>query len=497
MAPRLSIRLFPSQTSTTSSESSLGSTRSEYGSVQGDDHTVNSDKMNENMSKTPKTTSTDNAPASKNVSVEGSEKMLNSGQLERKLVQTPMTAATDDTTASNFGSIDSPRVYHTGFDIRAASDYNRTPVESPKDSQVSSPIFTMDSPKHQDRFLGANHGTTHVEESFLSGLGIKSPASIPLPTSPAEEEKTSETPTKRNVAQYPDEQVNAPAASFFSELAFRPKPDTAVHEIQEYKLWLKMRIDVRADPRIVSNWRHAPITRAVVNDAHQFEADMVKSIAELTGREVFGRPAAKSLTRVHEKQYAGTGFYALNDVMACRVLIPGVSHVGRDIEVMVRLLDRALRGDGCKILDRHTMDGTHYDGTRPIKDIVAYLQIFVPHLGHVMEIQVLHPFAAVQLARNALIERTDPRREEGYIDLWDEWFYEDVKEMLLGWNEQFVGYPWERGLSRLVKSAKEVYPSANEKIVRANEQLVAAVWEVLIDKEELWERINSDDKAFV
>jgi hypothetical protein len=387
----------------------------------------------------------------------------------------------------------------------------RSGIQVTSPTQMTSPIFTMDSPFMKNSFAKdptPKHAKREVSLPFrgkpstidsltpgLASLEITVPDATavvpPKLTSPRavlnENTFTPPTPTKQ-AAKLKNSLISK--LNFFPALGGLHRPDERLLQrpgmqgIVKYKTWLKQRIDEGAPLDKRSRWYSAPITAAVLDDAYNCQVDIIPQIEYITGLQVVGRPYPKKLERAEEKRAREQGFKVVNDMMACRVLVPGHYKVGEYLGMVMRKLDRRLRHEGYHVLDMHAMDGTKYNGLSSdiLNDIAAYIQLYAPlPIGHLMEIQVLHPFAAIQLTRSSHIERNDPFRKLGYVDLWENWFYEDVKCMLLD-EPEFRGYPWEAKLGKLFKNKRGsvFYPEVD----KANEELFEAVWHELFDGDE-------------
>lgn len=144
------------------------------------------------------------------------------------------------------------------------------------------------------------------------------------------------------------------------------------------------------------------------------------------GRQVTSRPEPKSYARFLDKARKGggekTAFRAIRDFIGIRVIEKDL-HGFRGIRDAVLDIVAAHRG-----ISRPKRDV--YRGGELPNRIADYHYVYLPELAHLVEVQIVHPFAAL-----AFTENSQGRRNPVHVSLFrdsEPSFYDKVQAEILG-----------------------------------------------------------------
>eukprot|EP00172_Hildenbrandia_rubra_P004307 Plantae.Rhodophyta-Hildenbrandia_rubra.ctg844.p2 GENE.Plantae.Rhodophyta-Hildenbrandia_rubra.ctg844~~Plantae.Rhodophyta-Hildenbrandia_rubra.ctg844.p2 ORF type:complete len:260 (+),score=68.23 Plantae.Rhodophyta-Hildenbrandia_rubra.ctg844:2777-3556(+) len=176
---------------------------------------------------------------------------------------------------------------------------------------------------------------------------------------------------------------------------------------------------------------HEFITVDVLKDAVEsmdiFKTMLLPLKEEFPSCELAFRPRAKGMERVQRKRETCEPFKVVNDFAAMRV-IPAIScwpsRVMYDVRRWIIGVVEKKEGGvyGCKVVDEDDL----YDGvTKVSKDITDVLYVYLPEVGHVIECQILHPFAEYVFVYNSA------KRNKFFKRLFEEGLYGKVKDCIL------------------------------------------------------------------
>jgi hypothetical protein len=134
-------------------------------------------------------------------------------------------------------------------------------------------------------------------------------------------------------------------------------------------------------------------------------------------------------------------FKALSDMLACRIIIQEPSKIMGTVNTIKDLVESA--GGVCHL--RNSIIDTN--GT-PI-DIVAYLFVFLPNIGHIAELQIGHSFAAYTFEMDSLIR--DQKTNADVFDFWitppeggSSCFYVEMRSKILNGTMDNVEKLWSK-----------------------------------------------------
>jgi hypothetical protein len=145
------------------------------------------------------------------------------------------------------------------------------------------------------------------------------------------------------------------------------------------------------------------ITQAVLDDAYQY-----KQVLSLASFDKVCSRRVKSLSRIQEKRKKSTAFKVNSDFVAFTI------NTEQDISNFVTQLSQQFPF----FFERNKITGT---------DIVTYCFAYDGH--YLMEFQIGHPFASYVFCRDSYNRDSTQHK---YVDLWDEGFYEHVRNVILG-----------------------------------------------------------------
>ena len=259
------------------------------------------------------------------------------------------------------------------------------------------------------------------------------------------------------------------------------------YEVSRYKLWLQERvakgsyipankdngvIGTLSDENVWGLKAGAPITQAVLNDAFNRQQEVINYFAQC-GITAKGLPTAKTWPEV--KLDRARGFNAYKDAMTVRVPYFRVDEAST-------LRDKVLSAIKSVKGSVHV----HYERDGP--DIVDFVNWYQPGIGHTIQVQVLHMFAMITFDQDSLIKRAKAnsrppsRPKAGYIDLWDEGLYINVREALVNrwsWEKVWCQNPEALWRNRLEELMVQVHSNTDSQEYRQDERLVRQVDNVL------------------
>lgn len=176
------------------------------------------------------------------------------------------------------------------------------------------------------------------------------------------------------------------------------------------------------------------ITEEVVQDAHAASLLYTEAFKS-KGLRPMSRPV-KSIKRVQEKA-KGTRpdvpFKVNSDLCAFQFEVYSVNQ----IPVVMKAIQDVVIEHGGKFFIRNPIQDVE---SNEFTDIVQYAFVYIPSFGYIAEIQVAHPFVMYTFHRDSILRdmRNAGKSTEGFVDLWDDNFYSDAKNYLLGKSTQTV-----------------------------------------------------------
>ena len=225
------------------------------------------------------------------------------------------------------------------------------------------------------------------------------------------------------------------------------------YKVNRYKKWFKEKVDqgnyvastkVRStgtlsDENVWGLKAGAPITQSVLDDAFAHQKEVIDTLKS-SGIEAEGRGYSKSWSEV--KQNFGKGFNAYKDAITVRILFTQMS----ELSVIVSKINNIIDAVGGSKRVNYERD----------PDIVYFIHWYNPAIGHTIQIQIYHRFAALTFERDYLLETTSGGKVQNtkYIDPWDEDIYIDVRDALINrraWHEIWRRNPKMLWLDRLDK----------------------------------------------
>jgi hypothetical protein len=168
------------------------------------------------------------------------------------------------------------------------------------------------------------------------------------------------------------------------------------------------------------------ITEEVLHDAHitcQHYADVI-STSNLNAQ---ARPL-KTMERIATKSQGtrpDVPFKVNSDLCALRFETYDVTEIKHIMEVLRKKVEEE---QGFFYI-RNSIE----DGEGNLTDIIQYAFAFIPRIGHIVELQVGHPFAVYTFTVDSIIrdKRLACASLDGIVDLWDNGFYGYVKSLIL------------------------------------------------------------------
>lgn len=170
------------------------------------------------------------------------------------------------------------------------------------------------------------------------------------------------------------------------------------------------------------------ITPDIPHDAHLKSTEMTRFLLDI-GFYSTNR-SEKSYKRILGKSSfnkSDAAFKALSDLIGHRLKVQSPSEITKIIEIIKSAVESV--GGCCHLRNSITGD----DGN--ITDIVAYMFVYLPSIGHIAELQIGHPFAAYTFEMDSLIR--DQKFGHNIFDFWSipsdrkNCFYIEVKNKIL------------------------------------------------------------------
>jgi len=209
------------------------------------------------------------------------------------------------------------------------------------------------------------------------------------------------------------------------------------------------------------------IFQEVLKDADDRKGALISLLTPFVG-EVLSRPtksADRVMTKISEEEKnaeAGkpwTNFLRpLVDFQAYRIHCPASS-----IENNISHIKRICTENGYVVFvkgaSQNNEKGGYWDAKENrLRDIIQYVYVYSEKIGHIAEIQVGEKFATHTFALDSEKRNAEDRNEKwNGVDLWDNNFYNDVKNVILGRDNQSLGNDKLAKKNDLIKKAREMH----------------------------------------
>lgn len=170
------------------------------------------------------------------------------------------------------------------------------------------------------------------------------------------------------------------------------------------------------------------ITEEVLEDAHT-SSNQYLDLFHSVGLKPTSRPM-KRMARILVKA-SGTRpdvpFKVNSDLCAFQFKTETVVDISNIMKV---IHDTVKKNNGMFFIRNSIQDPITNDYT----DIIQYAFVYIPKIGYIAEIQVGHPFVMYTFSRDSLLRdlRLAGQCTKGIVDLWDNDFYDAVKQYILG-----------------------------------------------------------------